>query len=126
MEKKIKELDYEKAVALMKKLYSYKKYEKDVSVFIDRGWGYSGEVATYEIITCGNGQDPHARITKETFDELFKNKIIGGNTLITYKARKNHPFLAGKKDKSSLGNKHYRDTQEPPSRSFARMLGITR
>jgi hypothetical protein len=122
MSKEIKELDYDKSVALMKRLYSYKKYEKDVSVFVDRGWGDSGQVATYEIITCGNGQAPHARITKETFDLLLKKKIIGGNTLITYKARRNHPFLSGKKDKSTLGNKHYKDTQLPPVHSFFRAL----
>lgn len=120
--KDIKTLDYEKAVALMKKLYSYKKYEKDVSIFVDRGWGDSGQVATYEIITCGNGQAPHANTTKETFDLLLKNKIIGGNTLITYKARRNHPFLNGKKDKSTLGNNNYRDTQPPVMHSFFRAL----
>lgn len=115
MQKKIKELNYDEAIALMKKLCNK---SDDVAVFVDRGWGDSGQVATYEIITNGNGQKPLARITEETCKQLREKKILGGNTLITYKARKVYPFLNGKKDKSTLGDKLYKNTQESPVRSF--------
>ena len=101
-------LNYEEAIKLMKKLCGRRK-EPDVAVFIDRGWGDSGQVATYEIIRDGNGQQPFAAIDAETFNQLRKDGYLGGNTLITFKARKLHPFLNGKKDESTLGNKLHRD-----------------
>lgn len=102
----VQDLNYDEAIKLMKKLCGRRK-EPDVAVFVDRGWG--DQIATYEIIRDGNGQQPFAKINAETFNQLRKDGHLGGNTLITFKARKLHPFLNGKKDKSTLGNKLHRD-----------------
>lgn len=106
MAKQIKVLSYDEAI---KKFNQLAKKTEDVAVFIDRGWGHSGEEATYEIVTDGNGQNPHAKIEEETFKKLRENKILGGNVLQTFKARRYHPFLNGKKDESTLGDKLYRN-----------------
>ena len=88
---KYKELNYHQAISCMIEL---KKETNDVGIFTDRGWGDDPEVETsYDIIIDGNGQKPVAWITKETFNLLLKNKIIGPNTLLTYKARTFHDFI---------------------------------
>lgn len=88
----MKDLNYEEALLLLKEL---KKQYDCVQVFTDRGWGDDPEVSTiYSIIIDGDGQNPKAYITEDTFNELKKNKVIGKNCLQTYKARTLHPCLS--------------------------------
>lgn len=50
-------------------------------------------------------------ITKDIFRQLRDAGIIGGNQLVTYKARRFHPILApGQKDTSKLGNLFYSES----------------
>jgi hypothetical protein len=63
-----------------------------VSVFWDRGWGASGQVAEISIIVDGDGQQPKARITKSVYAALVDAGTVGENTLMTFKARRIHDF----------------------------------
>jgi hypothetical protein len=63
-----------------------------VSVFWDRGWGDSGQVADISITVDGDGQMPIARITDDVYRDLLAQGIIAPNSLRTYKARKSHDF----------------------------------
>lgn len=108
----LKELNYDEAIAKMKSLSKKSKY---VSVFVDGGWDRANNPYSITIITDGNGQKPHASISKETLKKLRDNGILGGNCLITYKARKDYPFLNGDKDESKLGDKLYRQSPFPLS-----------
>lgn len=63
-----------------------------VSVFWDRGWGDSGQVAEISIIVDGNGQQPKALITAEVYAKLLRDGVIPPNSLRTYKARRLHDF----------------------------------
>lgn len=63
-----------------------------VSVFWDRGWGDSGQTAEISIIVGGNGQEPKAFITPEVYRDLLAQKIVGENSLKTFKARRTHDF----------------------------------
>ena len=84
----------EEAVNIMSEI---KLETEDVGVFTDMGWGGTGAERTYEIIKNGRGQSPIAEMHKSIFIELKKNKIIGENTLTSYKARTFHRFIGGKK-----------------------------
>lgn len=63
-----------------------------VSVFWDRGWGDSGQVAEISIIVGGNGQQPLAFVTPDVYRDLLGQKIVEGNSLKTFKARRVHNF----------------------------------
>lgn len=77
-------------VAVMDRLAA--RYAKTVSVFWDRGWGDSGEVAEISVIIDGNGQMPLARLTPEVYDELRSSETIQPNCLHTFKARRLHDY----------------------------------
>lgn len=85
----LKLIDAEGAISMMQGFVD--AGEEWVSVFVDRGWGQNPLEIT--IITDGNGQKPHARLTKETKDELLRMRRIRPNSLRTYKARKIHDFV---------------------------------
>jgi hypothetical protein len=84
----MKILEYEQAVSLMRKLSE----KHDVSVFFDCGWEESIQNANISIIIDGHGNDPIGEVSYVTYEELYKNKIISGNSLQTYKKRKDHDF----------------------------------
>jgi hypothetical protein len=63
-----------------------------VSVFWDRGWGDSGQAAEISIIVDGDGQNPRAFLTKETYRELVDRKAIQPNSYGGYKARRVHDY----------------------------------
>lgn len=63
-----------------------------VSVFWDRGWGDAGQTAEISIIVDGDGQQPKALITPEVYRDLLAQKIVGENSLKTFKARRVHDF----------------------------------
>lgn len=81
----------EEAHALLRELAETHDW---VSVFWDRGWGDSGQVAEISIIVDGNGQKPKAFVTPEVYKELRDRKLIASNSLKTYKARRVHNFKA--------------------------------
>lgn len=86
----MKYLGFEKAVSLMEAI---RKETRDIGVFTDRGWGDDPDCETsYTIIKDGHGQNPLAHITKETFEQLKKDKLIGPNRYRGYKARAWHGF----------------------------------
>lgn len=87
------------AIAMMQGFVDAGK--KWVSVFVDAGWGDSPLHIT--IICDGNGQKPHARMTKETKDELLRMRRIGPNSLHTYKVRKCHDFIPDSASKEAQG-----------------------
>jgi hypothetical protein len=63
-----------------------------VSVFWDRGWGDSGQVAEISVIVDGDGQQPKAYLTAEVYKQLRADRSIPENTLKTFKARRLHDF----------------------------------
>jgi hypothetical protein len=77
------------AVALLNELAESHDW---VSVFWDRGWGDHGQTAEISIIVDGNGQKPHAHLTPAVYQALVADKVVGENTLMTYKARRVHDF----------------------------------
>ena len=104
-------LIFEQAVAMMARLA---KTNKEVGVFVDGGWGDVGQHVERTIITDGNGQKPHAAITKETFDRLRAGGVLDGNSLVTYKARRYHQYIKpGKKGLNKNGDGLYRDNPYP-------------
>lgn len=84
----IPELDARAAKALMQKVFDTETL--DVAVFVDRGWGNSPLAIT--IIKNGDGQNPIASLSKNTYQELLNAGVIAPNNLQTYKARQNHQF----------------------------------
>lgn len=88
-------IDYNAALKLMNVLQT--GYD-NIEVFTDRGWGDDPQrKRAYHIIIDGNGQEPVAEISKETFQKLRKNGFLGENILETYKARTLHAFIEGGK-----------------------------
>jgi hypothetical protein len=75
------------AEALMRRLAKDNEW---VSVFWDRGWGDSGQVAEISVIVDHNGQMPKALLTPDIYKELQASNVIRGNTLQSFKARKIH------------------------------------
>ncbi len=65
-----------------------------VSVFWDRGWGDSGQTAGITGTVDGNGQAPLAEVPAGVYRELLDGGHIAANSLRTYKARRNHDFVA--------------------------------
>lgn len=63
-----------------------------VSVFWDRGWGDSGQTAELSIIVSGNGQQPKAWLTPDVYRALLDQKVVGPNSLKTFKARRLHNY----------------------------------
>lgn len=63
-----------------------------VSVFWDRGWGDSGQVAEISVIVDGNGQNPKALIDDVIYRELLDLGAIRPNSLQTFKARRLHDY----------------------------------
>lgn len=63
-----------------------------VSVFWDRGWGDSGQVAEISIIVDGNGQEPKAWLIHDVYNQLRADGVIAANSLKTFKARRIHDF----------------------------------
>lgn len=84
-----KVIDFAAAVALMHKLCETKTL--DVAVFYDKG--ASKQPSDISIIADGDGQKPLAFISEETYSRLQKAAVIGTNNLITFKTRRNHPYL---------------------------------
>lgn len=89
----------DEAVALLAKL---RKTTDWVSVFWDRGWGDSGQVAEISIITTGNGQKPHAWISAAVYRALRDQEVIERNSLRTYKARRVHNYQSPPVDHASV------------------------
>lgn len=87
--KEPKVLDYAAAAALMHKIFE--KQTLDVSVFVDGGWG--DRPTNISIIADGDGQNPLAYVSKETYERLQASRVIGQNNLRTYKSRFNHPYV---------------------------------
>jgi hypothetical protein len=101
----MKELDYKQSLELLAKL---RKRHKQVAVFVDGGW--DGHGYEYTIITGGNGQKPHASMTKETFERLRAAGRLDGNSLVTYKARRLHDYVPPRKrGRSTRGDILYRN-----------------
>jgi hypothetical protein len=63
-----------------------------VSVFWDRGWGDHGEKAEITVIVDGDGQKPHAHITRDVYRALVDQKLIAANSYGGYKARRLHDY----------------------------------
>jgi hypothetical protein len=80
--------------------------DHDFGVYYDSGWGGDGP-GTYSVGACG---EDGSVISDETFKLLRLNGVIGGNMLITSKARRWHPALFGRTDSSVVGDALYRDT----------------
>lgn len=85
----MKETNYRQAIDLMD---SIKKETDDIGIFIDNGWGDSEQPTYYTIIKDGDGQKPLAWISKDTYDLLRENNLVGPNRLQTFKARRFHYF----------------------------------
>lgn len=77
------------SIALLNKLA---ENNGEVGVFWDRGWGDRDETPDISIITDGNGQKPHARITSDAYDELLSREIVRANSYRGYKDRRYHAF----------------------------------
>ena len=84
----VQELDYVQAKQLMRGIF--RRESLDVGVFVDRGWGDAPLQIT--IIVNGDGQRPVASLSRETYQQLLADGIVGENTLRTHKARKFHQF----------------------------------
>ena len=83
-------VSYDEAVSIMD---IERKETEDIGIFTDNGWGDDPDcIRTYHIVKDGNGQKPIADITKETFDSLISNSLIGSNILQTFKDRTFHNF----------------------------------
>lgn len=76
-------------------------------VFYDGGWEDTRN-GTYTL------EPDNQEIDSDTFQKLRKEGFLGGNVLITFKARRWHPALAeGQSDESKLGDKFYRENPYP-------------
>jgi len=88
-------------------------------VFYDAGWGDHGPGHYY---LCSNDDDldeDNDCIDHLAFVELRKSGLLGGNTLITMKARAWYPHLQpGERDLSTLGDKLYRNSAEARHKYF--------
>ena len=94
--KRIQDMEYER---IKKELLD----SGEGGVYYDAGWGDNGPGAY--TINEWDGEE----ISLATFKRLRKEGILGGNRLMTHKARKWHPVLKpGEKDASKLGDKFFR------------------
>lgn len=83
-------INYKEAIDLMLK---YNQDKNEVGVFTDNGWGEGVENdRVFSIILNGDGQNPLAYISRDTFEKLKTNRLIGSNILKTYKDRTYHEF----------------------------------
>jgi hypothetical protein len=77
---------------------------EEASVYYDGGWEDT-RAGTYTLNSFSGPVISHA-----TFVRLREDGTVGGNRLITYKARRWHPVLKpGEQDESQLGDRFYRD-----------------
>jgi hypothetical protein len=87
-----------------KRMLEEENDNEEGGVYYDAGWGDSGK-GQY---TLGSYDGPE--ISESVYKRLYKEKIIGGNRLVTFKARKWHPILKPDEvDSSLLGLSLYRD-----------------
>lgn len=87
-------VNYDEAISIMEKI---KKETDDIAVFTDHGWGDDPSMETeYTIIRDGDGQNPLAHITQNTFARLREEGLIGPNRLQTFKARTLHYYTPHK------------------------------
>lgn len=104
------QLNYEEAKRLL--LDARAKHE-DVAVFCDAGWG--GQKMIHSLMVDGCVVETEKKIQLQAVDQLRKEGILGGNILITYKARLMYPvLLPGEKDQSTLGDTLHRVRHPTP------------
>ena len=99
-------LDYDET---KKVLLEHRTKEKDVGVFVDAGWGDRRGGYAYLVMVGGTCLKPEVKLRGDVVAKLREEGFLGGNMLITFKARKFYPvLLEGEPDHSTLGDRLHR------------------
>jgi hypothetical protein len=99
--------DYTRVVKLLRE-------NEDSGVYYDGGWSDMAR-GSYQMTLSGDMSSDNSVVSKDLFNRLRKTNVLGGNRLVTYKARRWHPTLRpGDIDGSKLGDRFYRQAPYDP------------